>query len=98
MEEVIAKMEKDEDMGQLYKQSWISTYAGNQFHPMGVQPPPCIGFVLVTLDCISSSNLLFQKNMSISLTFRTRITKILLIDFGLDIFNMPFCFIYNPVT
>ena len=75
-----------------------SNYAGNQFHPRGVQPPQRIGFVLVTFDCISSSNLLSQKSMSISLTFQTRITKILLIDFGLDIFNMPFCFIYNPVT
>ena len=35
MEEVIAKMEKDEDMGQLYKQSLDLITPGTSFHPSG---------------------------------------------------------------
>lgn len=38
-----------------------SNYAGNQFIPRGVQPPQRIGFVLVTLNCISSFNLFVPK-------------------------------------
>ena len=49
MEEVIAKMEKDEDMGQLYKQSLDLITPGTSLDPRGVQPHEDLGFILATL-------------------------------------------------